>query len=115
MACILADSDAMCSVFNCDNPTPTYKFPSVDLGYTVYLECIHRDLIIATTASSITGSIIMGAFANFPLTLALGLGADAYFAYTIVGFHGSGNLSYGNTLATIFLEGLLFLLRKIGT
>ncbi|XP_073105192.1 adenine/guanine permease AZG1-like [Elaeis guineensis] len=115
MAYILVDSDATCSVFDYDNPTSTYKFSSIDPNYTIYLEFIRRDLIIAMTASSIIDSIIMGAFANLPLTLAPGMSANAYFAYTIVDFHGSDNLSYGNTLATVFLEGLLFLLRKIGT
>lgn len=52
----------------------------------------------------------MGVLANLPLGLAPGMGSNAYFAYTVVGFHGSGNLSYQSALAAIFIEGLIFLL-----
>ncbi|KAK6121774.1 hypothetical protein DH2020_044489 [Rehmannia glutinosa] len=50
-----------------------------------------------------------GVFANLPLALAPGMGANAYFAYTVVGFHGSGNISYQSALAAVFMEGLIFL------
>ncbi|XP_008782630.1 adenine/guanine permease AZG1 [Phoenix dactylifera] len=109
-ASILTDSGATCSVSDCSKPSPTCKFPPVDAGYASCLDRVRRDLIVATAASSIIGSVIMGAFANLPLALAPGMGANAYFAYTVVGFHGSGNLPYGNALAAVFLEGLLFLL-----
>ncbi|KAK9159256.1 hypothetical protein Scep_005830 [Stephania cephalantha] len=53
----------------------------------------------------------MGLFANLPLALAPGMGTNAYFAYSVVGFHGSsGTISYNSALAAVFLEGLLFLL-----
>ncbi len=51
----------------------------------------------------------MGLFANLPLALAPGMGMNAYFAYTVVGFHGSGNVPYKSALAAIFIEGLIFL------
>ncbi|CAK9153762.1 unnamed protein product [Ilex paraguariensis] len=51
----------------------------------------------------------MGIFANLPLALAPGMGSNAYFAYTVVGFHGSGDIPYRTALAAIFMEGLLFL------
>ena len=51
----------------------------------------------------------MGVFANLPLALAPGMGTNAYFAYTVVGFHGSGNVPYESALAAIFIEGLIFL------
>jgi AGZA family xanthine/uracil permease-like MFS transporter len=34
----------------------------------------------------------MGLFANLPIALAPGMGLNAYFAYTVVGFHGTGTL-----------------------
>jgi AGZA family xanthine/uracil permease-like MFS transporter len=34
----------------------------------------------------------MGLFANLPIALAPGMGLNAYFAYTVVGFHGNGML-----------------------
>ncbi|KAI4385625.1 hypothetical protein MLD38_003627 [Melastoma candidum] len=52
----------------------------------------------------------MGTFANLPLALAPGMGTNAYFAYTVVGYHGSGNITYQSALAAVFIEGLLFLL-----
>lgn len=51
----------------------------------------------------------MGLLANLPLALAPGMGTNAYFAYTVVGFHGSGNIPYRTALAAIFIEGLIFL------
>lgn len=51
----------------------------------------------------------MGTLANLPLALAPGMGTNAYFAYTVVGFHGSGNVSYESALAAVFIEGLIFL------
>ncbi|KAJ0978411.1 hypothetical protein J5N97_013885 [Dioscorea zingiberensis] len=108
-ASILSDSGATCSISDCHNPSPSCKFPPVDAGYSSCLDRVRRDLIVATAASSIIGSLIMGAFANLPLALAPGMGTNAYFAYTVVGFHGSGNLSYRTALAAVFMEGLFFL------
>lgn len=52
----------------------------------------------------------MGMFANLPLALAPGMGTNAYFAYTVVGYHGSGTIPYKSALAAVFIEGILFLL-----
>ncbi|KAJ6395236.1 hypothetical protein OIU77_020492 [Salix suchowensis] len=86
-ASILADSGGPCSVLDCltvcSNPTiplanctaPTYqiikpdetcKFDPVNRGYA---DCLQKT------------------------PLAPGMGTNAYFAYTVVGFHGSGNLA----------------------
>ncbi|CAL9099355.1 unnamed protein product [Musa textilis] len=109
-ASILSDSGATCSVNDCLSQSPSCSFPPVDPGYAACVDRARRDLIVATAAASIIGSFIMGAFANLPLALAPGMGTNAYFAYTVVGFHGSGNLPYRTALAAVFLEGLLFLL-----
>ncbi|KAJ4704278.1 Adenine/guanine permease [Melia azedarach] len=130
-ASILADSGGTCSVSDCvplcsdsniplSNCTgPTYriihpdescKFPPVNAGYSNCLEKTRKDLIVATTASALIGSLIMGIFANLPLGLAPGMGPNAYFTYSVVGFHGSGNISYRSALTAIFIEGLIFLL-----
>jgi AGZA family xanthine/uracil permease-like MFS transporter len=67
----------------------------------------------------------MGLFANLPVGLAPGLGLNGYvshahildilfsffriknyqFAYAVVGFHGSGIITYPEALAAVFLEG----------
>ncbi|RWR79022.1 Xanthine/uracil/vitamin C permease [Cinnamomum micranthum f. kanehirae] len=122
-ATILTDSGGPCSVSDCtpicsDPPSCTTtllpdsscKFPPVNPGYALCLQTTRRDLIVATAASSLLGCLIMGLLANLPLALAPSMGTNAYFAYTVVGFHGSGNLPYRTALAAVFLEGLLFLL-----
>lgn len=55
----------------------------------------------------------MGFFANLPVALAPGLGLNAYFAYSVVGFNGSGSVSYREALAAVFLEGWLFFILSL--
>ncbi|KAF2306534.1 hypothetical protein GH714_019175 [Hevea brasiliensis] len=119
-ASILTDSGGICTVSDCiplcsdpGNCKPldeSCKFPPVNPGYAACLERTRKDLIVATAASSLIGCLIMGAIANLPLALAPGMGINAYFAYTVVGFHGSGNVTYKSALTAIFIEGLIFLL-----
>ncbi|XP_061372609.1 adenine/guanine permease AZG1 [Gastrolobium bilobum] len=130
-ASILTDSGGTCSVSDCvqlcsdpsialsactgplltvKQPDESCKFDPVNPGYTACLDRTRKDLIVATVASSLIGCFIMGAFANLPLGLAPGMGTNAYFAYTVVGFHGSGSISYQNALAAVFIEGLIFFL-----
>nr|KYP63799.1 Adenine/guanine permease AZG1 [Cajanus cajan] len=128
-ATIIADSGGTCSVSDCiplcsDPKTPlaqcpthlitrpdnSCKFPPVNPGYAACVDRTRRDLIVATVASSLIGCTIMGVLANLPLALAPGMGANAYFAYSVVGFHGSGSIPYKTALTAIFLEGLIFLL-----
>ncbi|XWS08352.1 hypothetical protein CRYUN_Cryun41cG0072400 [Craigia yunnanensis] len=129
-ASVLADSGGPCSVSDCVplcsdpsvplsnctgsthrviQPDLSCKFEPVNPGYASCLQTVRKDLIVATVASSLIGCIIMGAFANLPLALAPGMGTNAYFAYTVVGFHGSGNVPYKSALAAVFIEGLIFL------
>lgn len=129
-ASILADSGGPCSVSDCVplcsdpsvplsnctgstqrvvQPDVSCKFDPVNPGYASCLEKVRKDLIVATVASSLIGCVIMGAFANLPLALAPGMGTNAYFAYTVVGYHGSGNVPYKSALAAVFIEGLIFL------
>ncbi|MBA0585066.1 adenine/guanine permease AZG1 [Gossypium raimondii] len=109
-ASILTDSGGSCGVTDCHNPSETCKFPPLDPGYAACLERTRKDLIVATVISSFIGCLIMGIFANLPLALAPGMGTNAYFAYTVVGYHGTGNLPYQSALTAIFIEGLLFFL-----
>ncbi|KAL5075316.1 hypothetical protein RYX36_014300 [Vicia faba] len=114
--CVPLCSNASVSISNCTGPSLhviqpdiSCKFDPVNPGYAACLDKTRKDLIVATVASSLIGCFIMGAFANLPLGLAPGMGANAYFAYTVVGFHGSGNISYQNALAAVFIEGMFFL------
>ncbi|XP_051138219.1 adenine/guanine permease AZG1-like [Andrographis paniculata] len=112
--CIATCPDPNGTPTNCSTPLlppeyPSCKFNPVNPGYARCLERTRKDLIVATVASSLIGCTIMGLAANLPLAVAPGMGTNAYFAYTVVGFHGSGNVSYQNALAAVFVEGLLFL------
>ncbi|KAK1571980.1 hypothetical protein Q3G72_025689 [Acer saccharum] len=114
--CVPLCSDPSVPVSNCTGsthrvlvPDASCKFNPVNPGYASCLEKIRKDLIVATVVSSLIGCVIMGAFANLPLALAPGMGTNAYFAYTVVGFHGSGNVPYKSALAAVFIEGLIFL------
>lgn len=115
--CVPLCSDTTVAVANCSGnglrvvqPDESCKFDPVNPGYSACLDKVKKDLIVATAASALIGCVIMGAFANLPLGLAPGMGTNAYFAYTVVGYHGSGSVSYQNALAAVFIEGLIFLL-----
>lgn len=131
-ASILTDSGGPCTVNDCISlcsneayadaasctaagfqmltPTAACKFPPVNPGYTACLATVKKDLIVATAAASLIACFIMGVFANLPLALAPGMGTNAYFAYTVVGFHGSGSVTYQSALAAVLIEGVIFLL-----
>ena len=52
------------------------------------------------------GSILMGAFANYPLALAPGMGLNAYFTYTVVK---AMHVPWQTALGAVFLSGVIFL------
>ncbi|EAW12868.1 NCS2 family permease [Aspergillus clavatus NRRL 1] len=79
---------------------------------TEYLLCvqeINRDLVTATAAMGAMATFFMGLLANLPVALAPGMGLNAYFAYTVVGYHGSGMIPYSIALTAVFVEGFVFL------
>ncbi|KAI8380307.1 permease family-domain-containing protein [Blakeslea trispora] len=81
-----------------------------------YMACVYEvklDMIMSTTIIAMIASVMVGLFANLPIGMAPGMGLNAYFTYTIVGYHGSGNISYETALAAVFIEGLIFLLLSI--
>ncbi|PFH49531.1 hypothetical protein AMATHDRAFT_62986 [Amanita thiersii Skay4041] len=81
-----------------------------------YLSCkteVRQDLITTTAAIAALSTFLMGLLANLPVGLAPGLGLNAYFAYSVVGFHGSGLITYREALAAVFLEGWIFFFLSI--
>ncbi|KAI4319046.1 hypothetical protein MLD38_032694 [Melastoma candidum] len=94
---ILADSGGTCSVHGL-----------TESGYQTCLTRTKNDIVVATILSSMVGCIAMGVLANLPLALAPGMGPNAYLAYNLVGFHGSGSMNYRTALAVVFIEGCLF-------
>ncbi|KAL6997042.1 Adenine/guanine permease azg2 [Sarracenia purpurea var. burkii] len=114
-ATILTDSGAACSISDCTAPAANQKAgPDCTLkpnpGYQSCLSKVKADLIVATALSSMIGSFAMGFLANLPLALAPGMGSNAYLAYNLVGFHGSGPMSYQTALAVVLVEGCVFFL-----
>ena len=52
---------------------------------------------------------MFGFLTNMPVALAPGMGLNAYFAYQVVGFHGSGIVPYNLALTAVFIEGFIFI------
>ncbi|GFY84479.1 AZA-guanine resistant1 [Actinidia rufa] len=96
-ASILADSGGPCSVADC---IPLCSDPTVAAA-----ACSGGNLSLITPDESCKFDPVNPGYTTSP-----GMGTNAYFAYTVVGFHGSGNISYENALAAVFIEGLIFLL-----
>ncbi|KAH7233446.1 permease family-domain-containing protein [Fusarium tricinctum] len=77
-------------------------------SYAICKEEVRRDLIMATSAIAALSSILFGLSTNLPIALAPGMGLNAYFAFQVVGYNGSGSIPYGVALTAIFIEGLVF-------
>jgi adenine/guanine/hypoxanthine permease len=64
-------------------------------------------VVAATCFSAALGSLLMGAFARYPIALAPGMGLNAYFTYTVVkGLH----VPWETALGAVFLSGAAFLI-----
>ncbi|KAI8879638.1 hypothetical protein K501DRAFT_226207 [Backusella circina FSU 941] len=108
-ASIISDSGGTCVC----NGTPSDPTCDADAEYMNCVYEVKLNMIMATSIISMISSILIGLFANLPLGMAPGMGLNAYFTYTIVGYHGSGNVSYQTALAAVFLEGIIFLILSI--
>src|SRR5277367_5251562 len=64
----------------------------------------------ATCLAAAFGSILMGAFARYPIALAPGMGLNAYFTYTVV--KGMG-VPWETALGAVFLSGVAFLILTV--
>src|ERR1700689_4767555 len=62
-------------------------------------------VVAATCFCAAFGSIVMGAFARYPIALAPGMGLNAYFTYTVV--KGMG-VPWETALGAVFLSGVAF-------
>ncbi len=67
----------------------------------------YQAAVAATCLTAAFGSLLMGAYARYPLALAPGMGLNAYFTYTVV--KGMG-ISWQVALGAVFLSGVTFLL-----
>ncbi len=49
-----------------------------------------------------------GLVANLPIALAPGMGMNAYFTYSVVGWRGTGMVSYEAAVTAVIIEGAIF-------
>ncbi|KAH9849108.1 permease family-domain-containing protein [Lenzites betulinus] len=105
-AAILKDSGGTCECATNDGC-------AADPTYLACVSDVQRDLITTSAAISALSSFLMGLFANLPVGMAPGLGLNAYFTYSVVGFHGTGFISYREALAAVFMEGWIFLILSL--
>ena len=127
-ASIVADTGGTC-VCNGGADDPICE---INEDYALCQAGVKRDLVTATAAIAALASFCMGLFANLyvcwtllssisisrlndrangfisPVGLAPGMGLNAYFAYTVVGFHGTGTVPYQVAVTAIFVEGFIF-------
>ncbi|KAG0316692.1 hypothetical protein BGZ97_006474 [Linnemannia gamsii] len=105
---IVTDSGGTCVCKSETDPTCL-----TDKDYADCLAILKLDMVTATAAIACFSTLLMGLFANLPIGLAPGMGLNAYFAYTVVGFHGSNKISYETAVAAVFIEGILFILLSL--
>ncbi|KAF2740013.1 purine transporter [Polyplosphaeria fusca] len=105
-ASILSDSGGTCV---CNDPTGSDPFCDKNDDYSACVQDLNRSLITATAAIAGFSSFLFGFLTNMPVCLAPGMGLNAYFAYQIVGYHGSGIVSYRLALTAVFIEGFVFI------
>lgn len=81
---------------------------ATDVDYALCVSVVNRDLVTATAAIAALTSFFMGLGANIPIACAPGMGLNAYFAYQVVGFHGTGPVPYSLAVTAVFVEGFIF-------
>ena len=69
-----------------------------------------KGVLAATCLCAAFASILMGAFARYPIAMAPGMGLNAYFTYTVVKAMG---VPWETALGAVFLSGAAFLLLTI--
>ncbi|CAI7666657.1 unnamed protein product [Penicillium manginii] len=109
MAYIISVNSTITSATGGTCVCPTDDLCNNDPEYLMCVQEIKRDIVTATAAIAALSTFCMGLFANLPIALAPGMGLNAYFAYTVVGFHGGGLVPYSVALTAVFVEGWVFL------
>lgn len=67
-------------------------------------------VFVATIIATITGTLIMGVFANLPIAIAPGMGINAYFTFSVV--LGMG-LGWEKALGAVFVSSIIFILLSL--
>lgn len=66
-------------------------------------------VFMATIIAAVTGTLIMGLFAKYPIAVAPGMGLNAYFASIVA----SQGLTYQTVFGAVFCAGILFILLSV--
>ncbi|KAL7542897.1 hypothetical protein ACHAXR_012777 [Thalassiosira sp. AJA248-18] len=82
-------------------------------SYEECLEKIKQQYVTATAIGSMVACLLMGLVANLPIALAPGMGMNAYFTYSVVGWRGTGKVSYQAACTAVMIEGALFFVLAI--
>ena len=69
-------------------------------------------LVFATAMSSFVATLIMALWANLPFGLWPGMGMNAYFAYTVVGFKGTQHAAK-KVMFAVMIEGVVFIVLSL--
>lgn len=77
-------------------------------SYEACLEKIKQQYVTATAIGSMVACLLMGLVANLPIALAPGMGMNAYFTYSVVGWRGTGKVSYEAAVTAVMIEGAIF-------
>mmetsp|Transcript_35834 Transcript_35834/g.85428 ORF Transcript_35834/g.85428 Transcript_35834/m.85428 type:complete len:557 (+) Transcript_35834:266-1936(+) len=77
-------------------------------AYEECLEELTRQYVTATAIGSTFACLLMGILGNLPVALAPGMGMNAYFTYSVVGFRGTGNVSWQAATTAVMIEGAIF-------
>ncbi|BDU67709.1 MAG: xanthine/uracil permease [Candidatus Tyloplasma litorale] len=64
---------------------------------------------IVTALSAAIASILLGCYANLPLSLASGMGVNAFISYTLI----AGGMSFSAALSAVLISGLIFILVSV--
>ncbi|KAI3428274.1 hypothetical protein D9Q98_006653 [Chlorella vulgaris] len=110
---IITETGGMCVVNGTCLPAVPPAFQGEDTGTPDCQACItelRASLIAATAASCVIANFLMGILGNLPLAIAPAMGLNAYFTYTVVGFMGTGRVTYNAALAAVFIEGFIFVI-----
>mmetsp|Transcript_27670 Transcript_27670/g.42578 ORF Transcript_27670/g.42578 Transcript_27670/m.42578 type:complete len:543 (+) Transcript_27670:98-1726(+) len=105
---ILADSGGPCNPADWEDTGGIFSD-----GYVGCMEDVKRQYVSATAIASMFGCLLMGLGANLPIALAPGMGMNAYFTYTVVGWRGTGGVSFDAAMTAVLIEGGIFLILAV--
>lgn len=76
--------------------------------YEACLEEVKRQYVTATAIASMIGCVLMGLLSNLPVGLSCGMGMNAYFTYSVVGWRGTGGVPFNAAVTAVLIEGIIF-------